>query len=659
MFRIAPSILLIAPTLALAQVDSAVQRVDSVKAPREARLEERVISTTAHRSNVRTIRREELAGVASLARLLDREPGVRIRQAGGLGSYTTASLHASPVQQVEVWMDGVPMGGSTGSVVDLGPLPVDGLEKVEIRQAGSTGAFGAPRIDLQSRSGWAQRGASLRMASYGEKGASGWWGDEAGIATVSAWWEASQNDYPFPWDNGTRYNTSDDHVVRLSNNDYEGRGAAFRWRPSESVDVLARLDDSRRGISAPGWVDPLARLEGTSAQGFVRWVGEGDWKPSSDASVRWLRSSWNDPNRTAGWDVDRAATEEAWDAKAKAMLARERGGWLDGELTGNVRWEASERKSTGSAEVPVTPSGSRRTWGLQAVWNGQSQSARWGAQAGASQDWMLDSRDWTESLGDVSKIEELETSWESHRVHGRLWARPTRWMESWVASSLRERAPDFREWMGDNGYRMQTPELLAERSISLELGAKLEQGPWSGNLAGWAQRYLDPIETFQKGASPLVAHRNAAGYDAFGADARGGWSVGWFQAGAQATLQSARVSDENPALDGKRPQRFPLWKLGADASVEPWRGWWLGAEVSMDGATYASALNRPTDLREGSMDVGAWLRWKRGVVCATAQVDNLLDEHAEDWEDLPQPGRRLSVRLDFEFSKPTRTRNER
>lgn len=659
MFRIATSIFVMAPSLALAQVDSANPPVDSLPAPREARLQERVVASSVHRNGVRTIGREELAGAANLARLLSRESGVQIRQAGGLGSYTTASLHASPVQQVEVWMDGVPMGGSTGSVVDLGPVPLDGLEKVEIRQAGSAGAFGAPRIDLQSRSGWAQRGASLRMASYGEKGASGWWGDEQGIATVSAWWEASQNDYPFPWDNGTRYNRSDDHVVRLSNNDYEGRGAAFRWRPAASWDVLARLDDSRRGISAPGWVDPLARLDGTSALGFARWVGESETKPSVEASARWFKSSWNDPNRTAGWDVDRAASEQAWDAKAKASLARERGGWLDGEVTGNVRLETSERESTGSADVAVTPSGTRATWGGQMVWNGQSESARWGSQLGASKDWILDTRDWTESLGDVSQIDEMETSWESSRVHGRLWGRPWPGLEGWVASSYRERAPDFREWMGDNGYTLQTPDLLAERSMSLELGAKTQRGDWSANISGWAQRYMDPIETFHKGASPLVAHRNAAGYDAFGLDGRAGWSTSWIRATAQGSLQSARVSDDNPALDGKRPQRFPLWKSGMDASIGPWRGWRLGGDLSLAGSTYASALNRPTDLREGKLDLGAWLRWKRGVIGASAQVDNILDEHAQDWEDLPQPGRRFSIRLDFEFSKPTNTRNER
>ncbi|HOX50598.1 MAG TPA: TonB-dependent receptor plug domain-containing protein [Fibrobacteria bacterium] len=659
MFRIVPSMLLIVPALALAQVDSVDRPMDSVAAPREAHLEQRVVRAVSERSGVGSIGREELAGAPSLAAVLDHQSGVQVRRAGGLGSYTTASLHASPAQQVEVWMDGVPLGGSTGSKVDLGPFPLEGLERVEIRQAGSTGAFGSPRIDLVSRSGWTQRGASLRLASYGERGVSGWWGDDEGRATVSAWWESARNDYPFPWDNGTRYNTADDRQVRLSNNDYEGRGAALSWRPTESVDVSARVDDSRRGISAPGWVDPAARLEGTSAQGFLRWVGDWDWKPSVEGSGKWDASVWSDPNRTAGWNVDRSADETAWDLAARVAVARDRGDWADVEVAGKTRWETSDRQSTGNAAVAVTPSGNRRTLGLLGIWNGRSASSRWGAQVGASTDWIVDSRDWAESLGDVSRIEPLETPWESHRVHGRLWGRPAGSLETWISASVRQRAPDFREWMGDNGFTLQTPDLSSELSISREIGLKILVDGWTGEAAGWFQTYRDPIEAYQKGASPLVAHRNAAGYEAFGIDARLGWEKDPFRAAAQGTLQDAAVSDGNPSLDGKRPVRFPAWKASVDASAGPWRGWRAGTGLALEGATYASELNRATDLRDGKVDMGAWIRWSRGAVSATVQADNLFDEHAEDWEDLPQPGRRYSVRLDFEFSKPTKTREER
>ena len=147
-------------TLSAAQdatVDAPSSR-DSAALPREAVLEGREVR--AKRGDgaeaPALLRREDLERSASLADALGRLPGVQVRSTGGMGGYSTLSLRGSPSEQVEVRLDGVPLGGSCGSSVDLGPLSLDGLERAQLSQAGGFGADGAPRLDLISRRGWSR-----------------------------------------------------------------------------------------------------------------------------------------------------------------------------------------------------------------------------------------------------------------------------------------------------------------------------------------------------------------------------------------------------------------------------------------------------------------------------------------------------------------------
>jgi len=629
--------------------------IDSARAPREAVLEggrTRARDRLAP-SNLRVIGRDELSRAPSLIDLLDREPGVVGRRAGGLGNYATLSLRGSSSDQVEVWIDGVPLGGSAGSSVDVGTVALDGLERVEIRQAGEAGSGGAPRIDLVSRRGWAHQGASARVGSFGERALSAWWGDASGRVAVSGWTESADNDYPFPWDNGTVYNTSDDRVVRLSNNDYLGRGLAASVRPTESLDLSLRAEDAARGVSVPGLPDPRGRLEDASVQGSARWRGSQAWHPTLEAGARWARSEWNDPGRSTDWRVDYRSVEDAADLSAQAGVAREANDWLDGWLLARTRFETSDRESRGELDVPVTPSADRTTWEAEAGWKGVSPAGRLGAEASARLQSTTDGRDWTTSVGSVTEGPRTESRRLGTRLSGRLWARPADIVSVWLSAAHRLRPPDFHEWMGDNGYTLTTPSLAAERADAFEAGTALHDGSWRASLAAWMVDYRDPIEAYQVGSSPLVYHRNAPGYRAWGLDGRAQWCGSLAGLSAGGTLQDATVRDPNPSMDGNRPRRFPLWKGSLEATLGPWSGLLAGAGASTQGPIFASELNRPSDRRPGRLFLDSWLRWSRHSLSATVSVRNLLDEHPEDFEDIPLSGRQYALRVDLDLPNPT------
>ena len=72
-----------------------------------------------------------LNSTADAQQVLDRVPGVRILQEGGLGSNYTFSLNGFKGNQVKFFLNGIPMD-SFGSSFNLGNIPVNSIERVDV-----------------------------------------------------------------------------------------------------------------------------------------------------------------------------------------------------------------------------------------------------------------------------------------------------------------------------------------------------------------------------------------------------------------------------------------------------------------------------------------------------------------------------------------------
>lgn len=68
---------------------------------------------------------------ATLAELMNRSPGVRIRQTGGLGSTSDISLSGFQGKSIRYFKDGIPMD-YLGESFSIGSLPINMLERIEI-----------------------------------------------------------------------------------------------------------------------------------------------------------------------------------------------------------------------------------------------------------------------------------------------------------------------------------------------------------------------------------------------------------------------------------------------------------------------------------------------------------------------------------------------
>ena len=212
---------------------------------------------------VETISLDRPAPGADLAQTLDRAAGVNVRRYGGLGSFSTLSIRGSTSEQVQVFLDGVPLNRAAGGGVDLGGLPIGGLSSVEIYRGAVPARFGGNSlggvVHLRTRPLGSEVRARMRTASgsFGTR--------QVGASIGGAWkeWEylglvdysASRNDFRFRDDNGTEYNAGDDAWARRLNSDYRGLRAlakAGRGLGSGRLQVHNTLDLVRKGIPGLG-----------------------------------------------------------------------------------------------------------------------------------------------------------------------------------------------------------------------------------------------------------------------------------------------------------------------------------------------------------------------------------------------------------------------
>ena len=190
----------------------------------QARREEGQRSTPAF---VEVIEMGEHRPGFSLPELLDQAVGVDIRSSGGLGSFSTVSIRGSTAEQVQIYLDGVPLNQATGGGVDMSDLPVEGVESIEIYRGAVPARFGGNSIGGVVHIRTRDLVAGRRLRGQATTGA---WGTRqvSGSLEGTMWgrkymllgeYAESDNDFTFLDDNGTEYNADDDEPARRLNND--------------------------------------------------------------------------------------------------------------------------------------------------------------------------------------------------------------------------------------------------------------------------------------------------------------------------------------------------------------------------------------------------------------------------------------------------------
>ncbi|MCP4546497.1 MAG: TonB-dependent receptor [bacterium] len=185
---------------------------------------------------------EHAKRTATTNELLHELPGLEVRQYGGLGAFSTASLRGSGGQEVAVYLDGVDLRNPFTGMALLDELPLVGADRIEVYRGGVPGELGGGALSgaIQVVTGGDRyRRLSLRSGRYGqwrtalELNGRGPWGTNL---FISAALQGSENDFKYlDLADATPYNTDDDSLKVQQNAHYRARDllATMNWEPSE------------------------------------------------------------------------------------------------------------------------------------------------------------------------------------------------------------------------------------------------------------------------------------------------------------------------------------------------------------------------------------------------------------------------------------------
>lgn len=434
----------------------------------------------------------------ALPELLSRTPGATVRSLGGLGQFSSVSLRGSSGQQVQVAMDGVPINSGLAGLVDVGSLPLDGLDRVEVYRGHVPVSFGGATIggaiNLVSRPVGEQATVHARggMGSFGARearmGASVPLPRGLGFATHVGYAGASGN-FRF-YDTANTPQVPDDDVTSTRlNNDYDrlmaqlrldGEHRAWRWS------VRPMLVWKRQGVPGPATAQSLdASLDTVDARAILRAQRRRFGHPAG--RLAWLgsvgvqRRRFADPRNEVGLGVDDQQTL-AVDGylSPRLRLALWRGAFL--RITADQRTEHVDVDERSNQATDPSMGGER---------SGDARRLRLAWGAGLELEQFLFDRRWL--IVPVFRADALDSRFAVAADEGeqddqgrdaltfglspRLGTRVriVEGLELRASGGRYFRPPTLLELFGDRGYVIGNEGLSAERGNSIDGGLRYDR----------------------------------------------------------------------------------------------------------------------------------------------------------------------------------------
>ena len=279
---VAATITALACFLGANRAESQPVRETVVRAPNAEPLED-VAADASVITRDRPQRAEE-----SLPFLLSELPGVTINRTGGAGSLALVSLRGSAWNQVEIYLDGVPLNSGQGGV-DVSTIPIGDVDRIEVYRGASPIAFGTSALGgIISITSQPPRKSNLQV--------------EAGVgsfrtyhASVTAAWVSARvrtyagfhilstaGNFWFSSDNGTAFDMGKNHEVRRINNAVQQKDGTARviFSLSPGRELSASTLIFIRGQGLPGYGS--VRQTEETALDTSRVIGSVNYDSSRD-----------------------------------------------------------------------------------------------------------------------------------------------------------------------------------------------------------------------------------------------------------------------------------------------------------------------------------------------------------------------------------------
>ena len=613
--------------------------------------------------------------VEDLSTVLSQMVGVRVRRYGGLGNLATMSIRGSSSNQVDVFLDGVPLNDAYMGVTNLGDLPLDGIERVEVYrgftppQLGSSAIGGAVNLTTENDARWRTASALPNVEarfSYGSfestRGALSLWSRSGPVRIFAHGGHlASQGNFTFVDNRGTPENSDDDAEVERTNNDFDSWNALAR--ASATAPVLGDVSLSYTYFRREGGVPGIGSHQSETARSKrERHTAHLLLEPAPLLSERL---------EIAARGFYHQANEKCNDPKGEIALTRQVTDndfiTVGGQLRSTLRTprvplelemflEGKNEEFHPESTLPVVKSGPdpRRSSRTAAV-TGDLFLTPIGVVLSATGRWQRH----TNEFYDPPRF-----PWLPPTPQGQITIENTspQFGFRWLASSFVTvkgnwgryyRQPTFVELFGNTGSVTGSADLEAEEGLNRDIGVVVSrESLWKAQRVFFEVVYLDNdvenlILLFPNSQFTLRP-RNIGSARIYGWETSFSSMFGErFRLSGNYTYLNARDTGPIPYYNGNDLPSRPKHEVGVftDLMLGPWK---FTYEFHYIGENYLDPANHmQVPAREiHNLAVKRWLFG--GGMSLSAEGRNLTDNQVSDVNGFPLPGRSVFVTLSYQ-----------
>jgi outer membrane cobalamin receptor len=236
--------------------------------------------------------------VETLADALAESVGVQVRRFGGLGAFSTVSIRGSSSNQVQLYLDGVPLSRARDETVNLSDLPLDSLDHIEVYRGtvpvgfAGGGIGGVVNLVTKPPSATPTTDLAVSYGSFDTRKVTASHSRRVGGVDLLGFvtYLGSQGDFEFLDDNGTPQNPLDDRRTKRRNNAFDSVDAllkaGYTFAGGLRVDLTSETFYKDQGVPGIGsFQSPTASLTQYRALNYLRFERNGLLDGDLDASA--------------------------------------------------------------------------------------------------------------------------------------------------------------------------------------------------------------------------------------------------------------------------------------------------------------------------------------------------------------------------------------
>ena len=584
----------------------------------------------------------------TISDVVEKEAGVQVRQSGGLGSYSSLSLRGASSDQVMIFMDGVQLNDGAGGGVDLSTIPLSDVDSIEIYKGITPINFGRSSIGgavniITTRSKKDLKGSlTAEYGSFNTFRIAPFINHKLGKLdyVISGDYQSSKNNFTFLNNNGTKWNLLDDKWETRNNDQFSQGNILFTTGYDISDDTRLEFCNQyfAKGQNLPAWnnspsihthLNTIRNL--TNIKMTVNNIGDGHINSASRIDSSYKKEVYDDRENGIGLGAQYNEYRTTSYGYNQFFELPTKYNIIDTVLD----LHKEDYRTKDLLNVQTYAPSSRKYYSLSA----EDKILLFGSS-------LIVSPAFTFEYYDNNFDSSSAPRNESHGYFNpKLGLKYTalNWLalKTNIAKYIRE--PSFFELFGDRGYFVGNSDLKAERGINFDIGPEFNYVPYnfylnrlSFNIAYFMSKVNDVISYVYNsrgvGQAVNISSSTTNGVEAsFKVE-----MVKHAEFTTNYTWQLATNKNVIQAFNGKRlPGRFEnVASIKLEATnyfIKPYYEF-----LYASGLFYDSANLLPAPVKK-EHNIGLTFLIDNFII--TAEVRNIGNDHYEDFNGFPTPGR--------------------